>query len=116
MRSFGKESISAQNRGSPSPGPRAVGGSRTAAPDIRRAQLCRPISAVTRTTRPADWLGTAGIEQTYSGIQANIQQGRRFFYISIAPGIHKSAAAEGSLAEAHEPEPSVQSNRVVENP
>jgi hypothetical protein len=40
------------------------------------------------------------MEQTYSGIQADIQQGRRFFYIFIAPGIHKSATAEGSLAEA----------------
>jgi hypothetical protein len=51
MRGLGRESISAQNRGSPSHGSRTVGDSRTAAPDARRTQLCRPMSAGTRTTR-----------------------------------------------------------------
>ena len=64
MRGFGKESISAQNRGSPSPAPRTVGGSRTAAPDARRAQLCRANISRHPHQSAADWLSRAGLRPT----------------------------------------------------
>jgi len=59
MRAVGKESISTQNRGGSSPGPRTVGGPRTAA--RRRASTTLPANISRHPHHSApDWLSRAG--------------------------------------------------------
>ncbi len=125
MRDLGKESISTQNRGSSSPGPRTVGGSRTAARRKASTTLPANISRHPHHSAP-DWLSRAGrnenriaaagnclaenffgrrliikigdVEQLDSGVEPDIHQARRFLYISISPACQKPATPKSSAA------------------